>query len=165
MSRDVVREYTWHAEPDRVQEIFVNEEFLVRLAEATGSLEVQCQVSRTAEAIVVRTRRVLPAQVPPFARPLVGETVRVDEEQRWLPMREGRTEATLSITFSGPLVGSGTMHLAPGPQPGSTVGRFALTFRANVPLVGGKIEALLAEQIEQYLDIQASMVEDRLTQS
>lgn len=162
MPRDVVRTFTWNADPARVYVILTDAAFQRELAERTGSLEVQCQVDDTASGRVVRTSRVLPAQVPSFARPLVGETVRVDEEQRWGTLQDQCSTAELRITFSGPLAGQGGIDLRPGPEPGTTSGRFTLNFRANVPLVGGKVEALIAEQVEQYLDLQAMLVAERL---
>lgn len=162
MARDVVQEFNWPADPGRVHNIFTSEQFQRRLAESTGSLDVHCEVDRAVDGCTVRTSRVLPAQVPSFARPLVGETVRVDEEQRWQAPQGGSSSAELHITFSGPLVGRGSIELRPGPQHGTTTGRFALNFKANVPLVGGKVEALIAEQIEQYLKVQAALVAEEL---
>ena len=162
MPRDVVREYTWSADPERVYNVFTMADFQRTLAERTGSLQVQVEVEEVPTGRVIQTSRVLPAQVPPFARPLVGETVRVDEEQRWRSPAGGCSSAELHIRFSGPLSGHGSINLSPGAQAGTTTGRFALSFKANVPLVGGKVEALIAEQIEQYLDVQAALVTDVL---
>ncbi len=165
MPREVVREYTWPATPARVHNIFTDAQFQRTLAESTGSLDVQCQVEQSPQGCIVQTTRVLPAQVPSFARPLVGETVRVEEEQRWGPFEDDRTMADLRISFSGPLAGSGSIHLGPGPTGETTIGRFALQFRANVPFVAGKVEALIAEQIEQYLDVQAALITRTLADS
>lgn len=162
MPRDVVRTFTWAAEPERVLIIVTDADFQRELAERTGSLEVQVQVTQSPEGRTIHTSRVLPAQVPSFARPLVGETVRVDEEQRWGALEQHCATAELRIEFSGPLAGKGSIDLRPGPQPGTTTGRYALNFRANVPLVGGKVEALIAEQIEQYLELQAAFIAERL---
>lgn len=162
MPRDVVREFSWVAAPENVYDIFTDESFQRQLAASTGSLEVQVRVNQSPSGRIVQTSRVLPAQVPSFARPLVGETVRVEEEQRWQALENQRTTADLRITFSGPLVGRGTFELRPGSEPGTTQGRFALTFKANVPFVGGKVEALIAEQIEQYLQVQAALVTEWL---
>ncbi|MBU6278147.1 MAG: DUF2505 family protein [Actinomycetales bacterium] len=162
MPRDVVREFSWVAAPENVYDIFTDESFQRQLAASTGSLEVQVRVNQSPSGRIVQTSRVLPAQVPSFARPLVGETVRVEEEQRWQALENQRTTADLRITFSGPLVGQGTFELRPGSEPGTTQGRFALTFKANVPFVAGKVEALIAEQIEQYLQVQAALVTEWL---
>lgn len=162
MPRDVVREFIWTADPESVYNVFTRADFQRALAARTGSLHVDVNVSESPQGRVIQTSRTLPAQVPSFARPLVGETVRVDEEQRWQAPLGGSSSADLHITFSGPLVGRGSIDLRPGPAPGTTTGRFALTFKANVPLVGGKVEALIAEQIEQYLQVQAALVAEEL---
>jgi hypothetical protein len=100
----------------------------------------------------VVSRRSLPAEVPSYAKALVGDTITLAETRVLGPAAaDGSREGTISIDFGGaPASVAGTLRLAAsGAGTGIDV---VLSIKASVPFVGGKIEKLVAEQIQAALD-------------
>jgi hypothetical protein len=133
--------------PDEARRMLTDPQYMRRRAEATGALDFT--VDQTVEpdgTEVFRTVRTFPARVPSYAQRLVGSTIQVTEEQRWAP---AAPHAVVTVSFSGMLGFAGTLVLraAEGGTEAVTTG----AFRAQVPLIGGRLEALVAEQTERYL--------------
>lgn len=129
---------------------------------ATGSLQTRVEVSGQPDAaVIVRTDRVLPANVPSVAKSFVGETIDVTEVQEWTaPRDDGSRSAVVSVRFSGPLRFEGTAQLVPTAHGCAitTVGKMT----AKVPFVGGTIEEEAARQTERYLRTEETLAAEWL---
>jgi carbon monoxide dehydrogenase subunit G len=141
------------ADPAAAYGMLTDPEYVRDVAAATGGtdIEVSATPSDDGGATVV-SRRSVPADVPSYARSLVGDSIRVDETRVLGPAADdGSREGTISIDFGGaPASVAGTLRLAAsGAGTGLDV---ELTIKASVPFVGGKIEKLVAEQIHAALD-------------
>lgn len=85
--------------------------------------------------------------LPSFARTFAGATTRAIQRETWT----GTDRATLEIEAPGsPATIRGTIRLAPSGT--GTVETVELEVKVKVPLVGGKLEKLLAERIVAGMD-------------
>ncbi|HXH80303.1 DUF2505 domain-containing protein [Nocardioides sp.] len=85
--------------------------------------------------------------LPSFARKFVGDEIVIVQEETWATDR-----ADITVTIPGkPGDMSGTAALESGSD-GSTVEKVDMTIRVAIPLVGGKIEKLIAEMLTNALD-------------
>lgn len=125
---------------------FSDPEFFVRKYREQGATNVRVEASACSatESSVTVTRDVpVEVDVPSFARGLVPATITLVQTDSWdLARRQGRLE----IVFKGMRVRlTCTMTLTDTP----TGAREDLAFeiRVNVPLIGGKLEELLARDL------------------
>jgi hypothetical protein len=86
------------------------------------------------------------------------------QQESWTPIGDGQVRGEIDIATRGaPGSGRGTALLSPMQQ-GSRV-KFTGTVQFNVPLIGGKIEALIArqlrEQISELLRFTAEWITER----
>jgi hypothetical protein len=111
----------------------------------------------------VRTERVLPSDgLPDVARSFVGEVLVVVEVQSWsAPEPDGARESAVDLHVKGaPLTLKGTLRLEP--DGAGTVEVLEAELRANVPLIGGRIERAAAGPIDTAIDIETRMLREHL---
>jgi hypothetical protein len=125
-------------------------DYITQRATATGALTVShTRTDRedgTVDLVIVRT---LPADMPSFARSIVGETLTITEHQIWGPAQERSCDGQFDVQFSAPLTFKGTVQM--NYDGSSTTVVTAGEIKAAVPFVGGKVERLALEQTERYL--------------
>ena len=96
---------------------------------------------------VLRADR-LPGIVTQFHR---GDLV-IRREEKWEPVAAGVTNATiLGSIQNAPVTLSGTALLAPIPESGGARLKFRATVEVRIPLVGGKIENFIGNQLVELL--------------
>ncbi len=151
MAKEFTYRQSFVSDPVTVFAMLRNEEYVQAKCAATGSLETSVDVvERPDGSVTITSTRVLPADVPAAARKFVGETISATETQEWTPAAaDGSRTAQVRVDFSGPLAFFGTLSLqqAPGGSEVTTRGKF----KASVPLVGGTIESVAADQTAKYL--------------
>lgn len=98
----------------------------------------------------VRIEMVQPnTDIPSFARAFAGETTRAIQEERW---RDGEA-ADFSVSTPGKPAGiTGTRRLVA--DGGGTLDTFEGEARAKVPLIGGRIESLIAAKLKEGWDVE-----------
>jgi hypothetical protein len=146
---DLRSELRYAAAPSAVFAMITDEEFLSKKAVATGALSHELSVTPKPDGgVSVRLEQVLPADVPDFARRLVGETIRVRQTDVWGPSgQDGGRDGTFTVEIGGmPARMAGTLLLQPDPAGGS-VERFAGEIKVSVPFIGGKLEKLAADAV------------------
>lgn len=162
MSKTVTWYQNYDCPPQQALEILMSEEFQRDLAMATGSLEATADVQRSDDGRVTLTSsRTMPAQVPGYAKAFVGESIELVEIQRWDPPSDsGERTGTFEVKIdAAPVRFDGTLALT-----GSTTCQVITTgeVKASVPLVGGKIEGLIAEQIGRYIEVCEKLGQSRI---
>lgn len=147
---DQVQHYA--ATPDDVFAMLSNPEFVEQKCRASGSIEASAEVTEEDADITIVSRRVLPANLPGFAKKFVGETLTLVETQRWTdPEDDGSRRGTFVVDFgNNPISFSGEVQLAPAGD-GATVETKG-DLKCSVPFAGGKIEGVAREWITKYLD-------------
>jgi len=84
--------------------------------------------------------------VPSFAQKFVGDEINVHQQERWT----SPTDASLEVAITGkPGHLKGTVHLAG--DAGGTTETVAVEVKVSIPLIGGKIEGVLAEMLVKAL--------------
>ena len=81
--------------------------------------------------------------VPPFARKFVGSTIDLVQREEWISATQATIEATIPGK-PGQMTGTATLEQQ-GPD---AVEKVSLEVRVSVPLVGGKLEELVAGLLE-----------------
>lgn len=139
----------YQAPADVVFEMMTDNDYLSRKATAMGALEHDVTVSMLPTGgAVIRLERTMPAMVPDFVRPLVGQTIDVAQIDEWEAAaadgsRRGRLTAHVS---RAPVALSGGVFLDPNGKRGC-VHRVDVEAKARVPFVGARIEKAIGELI------------------
>lgn len=102
------------------------------------------------EVTVTQAQRV--RKVPGFAAKLVGEEIEITQSETWT----SDTDGTVRIDVPGvPAHVSGQVRLRE--DGAATVETVDLTLRVSVPLIGGRLESLLADLVTKALDAEAEV--------
>ena len=139
------------SDPDYVREV----------AERTGGRDVEVTVTADDDGgATIRSHRVLPAKLPSYAKALVGDTVTIHETRVFGPAaQDGSRDGTIEVTFGGaPAHVTGTMRLEGS---GTSLLEVAMQVKASVPLVGGKVERLCADQIDASITRESVVAAER----
>jgi hypothetical protein len=90
--------------------------------------------------------------LPAFARTFAGESTQAIQREVWL----GTTTGSLSIESPGkPTSTSGTIRLEPSGA--GTTEVVELEIKVKVPLLGGRLEKLMAEKVAAGMDIEQTV--------
>lgn len=149
MATPISARQTFPATPDRVRAMLLDPAYALVRAERTGSLSVTATDRSEGDHGVLSVERVIPAEVPDFARSFVGETLTVKETHDWGPLAGGACEGTIGVTFSAPVGVKATMRLS-AEGDGSVV-EIEGTINASIPFMGGKVEEMVKGEMERYL--------------
>lgn len=143
-------ELSYDASPDEVLAMLSDPAFRERVCEAQDvvSHDVTLELSGAGFTVVVdmvqRTEG-----LPSIAKKFAGDTTRAVLEEHW---KDG-SGGSLSITAPGkPTTSTGTVRLSAAGA--GTTQVVDLDVKVKVPLIGGKLEALVAQQIQEGYDIE-----------
>lgn len=92
------------------------------------------------------------AGLPAIAKKIAGDTTAITLQERWPDASGG----TLEIIAPGkPTSAVGTITLAP--QGSGTVETVELEIKVKVPLIGGKLENLMADNVRSGMDVEQTV--------
>lgn len=151
------------ADPEQAFALLCDPAYVEEVATGTGGQDVEAGVEETAGGgATITSARSLPAEVPSYAKPLVGDQVRLTETRAFGPAEaDGSRDGTLGVSFgSAPVSITGTLRLQPGGL--GTEVLVEMSVKASVPFVGGKVEKFCAEQIERALGKEEQIIMGRL---
>jgi hypothetical protein len=139
---------TFEASAADVYAMLTDTGFRERSARATGVVSADVSVEESGGGHVVTVDQVQPTDgVPSFARKFAGETTRAVQKETW----SSPTRAELSVQTPGrPTEIRGTLTLEE--SGGTTTKTFDGEVKVKVPIIGGKLEALMAELVTQGMD-------------
>jgi hypothetical protein len=142
---------TYDFPPAAVREMISDPDFIAERATRTGSTSVDIEVAEEPNgSTTVIVERVMPANVPSYAKSFVGETLTITERQEWaVPAADGTGTAVATAEFSAPLTFTGSMSITADGDT-TTVRTFG-EYKASVPFVGGKVEEMAKDQTIRYL--------------
>lgn len=133
--------HTYAAAPDAVIAVLTNPDTVKAKYEALGHRDVEI-LERTEEAgaISVRSHRLVPLDVPSFAKKVLPATNSVIQVDSWgAPDAAGVRSGHFTVEAKGvPVKVGGKLHLAPGSDGGS-VNEIDATIECKIPFIGGKI--------------------------
>jgi uncharacterized protein YndB with AHSA1/START domain len=145
-------ETDYPAAPEAVFALLRDKAFRAAVCEATHAITHTVEVEATGEHVVVRTTQVLPAIIPDFVKKMVGETLEVEQTERWEPAQaSGAHSGAVSVKVTGQPAGmEGTRKLEASVNGtrGSVFGQVSV----KVPFFGARIEPEIAAALKAAID-------------
>lgn len=134
-------EFRYDASPDAVHAMLGDPAFRERVCEAQHVTGCSVSVDGDPAALQVEVDQRRPADgIPGFAKKFVGDEIQIVQRETW----DGSTDAALSVTIPGkPGELHGTITLRPDGD--GTLETVSGELSVSVPLVGGKLEKLVAD--------------------
>lgn len=141
-------EIHYDASPDEVFAMLSDPSFRQRSLDAMDAKATEIKVEARGEGMSLRIdQEQVTAGVPSFAKKFAGETTRVIHSEEWPSSSSG----TLTIETPGkPTSLTGTLTLKPSGS--GTAEVFDGEIKVKVPLIGGKLESLMADLFTQGMD-------------
>jgi hypothetical protein len=156
MATTLHRDLRYHGPPEEVAAVLrdpgFREEVLQRQQVLRGSVREAADGGLVIEQ--VHSTRTLPG----FVQRLVGDEIVLRQTERW----DGEHRAAVDVVVPGkPVEVRGTSALAPDGD-GATRRSVDLTVRVSVPLVGGKVEALVRDMVGAALGVEQQTAQEWL---
>ena len=141
-------ELSYDASPAEVFEMLADPAFREKVGEALEVVSADIHLERDGDGFMLINDQVQrTGGLPSFAKKIAGETTRVIQAEEW----SSATSGTLKVDAHGtPTSMSGTIELVPDGT--GTLEVIELEIKAKVPLVGRKLENLMAEKIRTGMD-------------
>jgi uncharacterized protein YndB with AHSA1/START domain len=141
-------EITYDAPLADVFAMLADPAFRQRSAEAMGVISADVSIDAKGAGISVRIDQVQPTEgVPSFAKKFAGETTRAVQTEEW----DSPSGGSITIETPGkPTSIKGTLALS---SDGSTTTEtLDVEVKVKVPLIGGKLESLMADLVAKGMD-------------
>lgn len=140
-------EIRYDAGTDAVYAMLADETFRKQVCEAGGALRHSATVTPSGSGMSVLVDQTMPADgIPAFATKFVGNEIQVVQKETWT----SPTAAALEVTIPGKpghMRGSVTLR----EQDGQTLETVEGEIKVSIPLVGGKLEALIGDLLASAL--------------
>ena len=114
--------------------------------------------------VTIVTRRVVPLELPGFARRVLSPRQSVTQTDTW-SAADGdgvRTGTFAAVAKGTPVQVRGTMYLAPGSARRCT-NVIDVTVECKIPLIGGKIAGFVAGDTRKAVDHEQTWIRDHVT--
>jgi uncharacterized protein YndB with AHSA1/START domain len=146
-------ELTYAAPPDAVFAMLADPAFREKVAAAQGVVSVDVTLTPRGEGFDLVSDQVQNTSgLPSIAKKIVGDTTRAVLTEQWPDARGG----ALEITAPGkPTSARGTITLLEAAGGTSEVVELEVTVK--VPLIGGKLEALMADTIRSGIEVEQTV--------
>jgi len=155
--------FSYPAGVEAVFALISDDAFRTKAAEDAKGRDVSTTVEKDGGDLVVTLVRTQPANLPDFAKKVVGDAVKVKQVERWHAAgADGIRTATISMKVSGQPAGfTGKATLSPDGKGAEFV--VAGDVKVNVPFIGKKFEPIIAKAVEASLRYDVKAGVDRLT--
>ena len=159
MSKRLKHELTYDAPMAEVAEMLADSSFREEVCEFQGVKRAMVSIDSDDNGMEVTIDQVQAAQgIPSFAKKFVGDEIHIVQQESW----SSPTEGDITVTIPGkPGEMKGTARLAE--SGGVTTETVDLTVKVNIPLVGGKIEGLIADLLLKALKAENKVGRDYLS--
>lgn len=163
MSRKVTSSFETDAPVEDVFAVLTGEDWAAIKSAALGddSRTVEREVQPDG-AVRLVVSRALPKGIPGFLQKLLPGDPRATQHEVWGPAGDGTRRGTWKAEISGaPATIGGTMRI----EPTATGNRYTIEgeVKVSVPIVGGRAEGLIAEQVVKLAAAEAELVKKALT--
>ncbi|MCW2848680.1 MAG: hypothetical protein JWR90_2654 [Marmoricola sp.] len=132
---------------DQVHEMLADPAFREKVCDYQRVLRHTVQIESDGQGMTVTIDQVQAAKgIPSFARRVVGDEINIVQTEDWTSPAKGN----IHVTIPGkPGEMSGTALLTEDPD--GTTETVNLSVKVNIPLVGGKLEGLVADLLSKAL--------------
>ena len=143
-------ELSYDAGPAEVFEMLADPAFREKVSEALGVVSSEVSIDRREDGFRLTNDQVQQTEgLPSFAKKFAGETTRAIQVEEWQDAAGG----SLRIDAPGkPTSIEGTIELLP--DGAGTIEVVELEIKVKVPLIGGKLEGLVEEQVRKGMDVE-----------
>jgi hypothetical protein len=153
MATRLTHDLTYEASLTEVGEMLMEAAFREQVCDAQGAIRRTVTIGPDGGGMKVVIDAVQLAQgIPGFARKFVGDEIQLVQTERWTDLENGRVEVVIP---GKPGQMTGTMTLRE--SGGTTTETVDMEIRVSIPLVGGKIESLIADLLRKALKAENSV--------
>lgn len=146
MSKKFTNVDTYSATPDQVWAMVTDKAYWEAKYAATGATNLQWRnFNADSDSLTLSTVRDVAATVPKVAQKLIGETAQVTQTEKWTRNGDELTSEVEIVTKGAPGGTTGTTTVKPSPE-GSTWSA-DMDIKVPVPLLGGKLEGIMHEEM------------------
>ncbi|MBK6764656.1 MAG: DUF2505 domain-containing protein [Micrococcales bacterium] len=152
MSKKISRVDKYQASADAVWAMLSDRAYVDSKYQALGDISTDVQTFDTSDsAITLKVERIVPADLPDFAKKILGDTNKLVQTEHWTASG-GSYVCDLHIDFPGkPLKVTGRLEVKPtGDASADWV--VNMDVKASVPLIGGKLEGVVEKETLASLD-------------
>lgn len=138
--------------PDGIMAMLQDPEYVKGKYEALADKKTAVlQLEKTADGHIFKVEREVDANLPDIAKKVLGETNHLIQTEVWHANANGGYDADVTIDSPGkPVKITGTMHVTPDGDANATW-KVDFLVKASVPLVGRKIEQIVAKEAQDNL--------------
>jgi hypothetical protein len=143
----LTHELTYDAPQTDVREMLMDPAFREQVCDAIGATSKIVTIGPDGGGTKVVLDMVQPAQgIPGFAKKFVGDEIQLVQTEHWADLETGRVEVVIP---GRPGQMSGTITLRE--SGGATTETVDMEIKVGIPLVGGRLEALIADLLRKAL--------------
>jgi hypothetical protein len=136
---------SYAADVDALWAMISNQDYWLTKYAALGATNVTVdQFDAGEQSLTVATQRDVPADLPGFAKKIVGDTNHVTQVERWTRSGDGAHCSVTIAVKNVPGGTTGTMDMRPDGD--GTVWTANFDIKVGIPLIGGKFENLLRDE-------------------
>jgi uncharacterized protein DUF2505 len=147
MSTRFSHDLTYDAPLADVDAMLTDQGFRERVCDAQGAIRKAVSITDGTAGLTVLVDQVQTADgIPGFAKKFVGDEINLVQTETWTDAENAEVEVVIP---GKPGEMTGTIHLSE--SGGVTTERLEMTIKVNIPLVGGKIENLIADLLRKAL--------------
>ncbi len=159
MAKRITHDLTYDAPLADVAAMLADPAFRKQVCDHQRVLRSEVDITGSGAGMRVRVEQVQASRgIPPFAQKIVGEEIRIEQSEVWTAL----DHADLVIEIPGkPGEIQGTAVLRE--SDGTTTETVDLTVKVSIPLVGGKLEGLIADLLLKALRAENTVGRDYLS--
>jgi len=159
MSKRLTHDLTYDAPMADVAEMLADPSFREEVCEFQGVRRAMVSIDADDNGMEVTIDQVQAAQgIPSFAKKFVGDEINIVQQESWNFPDEGK----ITVTIPGkPGEMTGTARLSE--SGGVTTETVEMTVKVSIPLVGGRIEGLIADLLLKALKAENKVGRDYLS--
>lgn len=160
MTKQITHALTYDAPLESVAAMLGDRAFREEVCEAQRVLDhdVTVEPAGSGPKHVTIDQRQSAKGLPSFATKIVGDSIQIVQEERWT----SSSEADITVVIPGkPGDMTGTARLVE--TGGTTTETVELTIKVGIPLVGGKVEGLVADMLLKALKTENRVGRDYLS--
>jgi len=139
------------ASPDRILAMLADPEYVNAKYTALQDRKFEVlQLEQTPGGLTLKVDRQVEANLPDIAKKVLGDTNQLVQTEVWSKSGSGYACEVTIASPGKPVTIGGTMNITPE---GEGKSKWAVDFsiKASVPLIGGKIEKIIAEETQANL--------------
>lgn len=138
---------------EQVYDMLSDEAFRREVCDRQGVVRHEVSTDRQGDRLKTTIDQVHSAQgLPSFATRIVGDEINIVQREDWMSPAKGDIEVVIP---GKPGEMTGTVHLTEDPQ--GVTETINLSIKVGIPLVGGKIEGLIADMLLKAVRTEAKV--------